>query len=96
MPSSAASGRPSRYIEEVGNLGFHPLEPAEGHGFLAQVDAARRHSGLAHHFQEFAAPAAEIQYVPAVLEIRQVDLLAGFDVILGASEALGEAAVIEG
>ena len=76
--ASLPAGRQIR--EQIGGFGVQPFVPARRHRLLAQVDAARRDAGLAHHLQKLAAPAADIQHVPAAGEVRQVELLAGLDV----------------
>ena len=65
------------------------------HRFLAEIDALGGDARGAHHFQEFAAAAADIEHVAAGAEVGQIELLARLDVFLGAAEALREAAVVE-
>ena len=95
MPSSDPSGRVREIDEQVGSLGLEALLAAQFHGFPAQVDAPRRDAGIAHQFQKFTAPAADIQHFGTAGEIWQIELLPLPDVVLRAAEALGKAGVIE-
>ena len=63
MPSSEASGRVGQVREQVGGFGVQALVAAEGHRFLAEIDAARGDAGLAHQLQKLAAAAADIEHV---------------------------------
>ena len=93
------SERPFRQLrqirEEIGYLRVQPLLTAQRHRLFAKIDAARRHAGRLHHFQELTAAAADVEHVGAAREIGQIKLLALFDVLLRATEAFGEAGVVE-
>ena len=70
MPSSDPFRQAGQVREQVGGFRVQTLVAAQGHGFLAEIDAARGDAGLAHQFQKLAAAAADIQHVLAALEIR--------------------------
>src|SRR4029077_5755278 len=81
--------------EEIGRLRLQSLMPAGGDGLLAEIDPFGGDSGGAHHFQKLPAAAADIEYIAALREVGEIELLAGLDVLLGAAEAVGKAAVVE-
>ena len=65
IPSSDAFGQILQILENVGLLRVEPLVPADRDRFVAQVDAAPRNLQVAQQFQEFAAPAPEIENIRA-------------------------------
>src|SRR6185437_1768209 len=69
---------------------------AERDSLVAQVDAARGNGGIAHHLQELAASAADIQNVLLAFEIRKVELLVSSDVLFRAAEPLLELRIVDG
>ena len=90
-------GQVPEVCEQVGDFGLEALGPAEGDGFLAQIDAARGHCRRRASFPGIRRGRSRYRArCGSPAKCGQVELLAGFDVLLGAAEALGEPAVVEG
>src|SRR5215510_13544571 len=81
--------------EEVRRLRFEPLMPAQSDGLAAEIDPSRWNPGIAHDFEKFSAAAADIEHISTPREIRQIDLLSCFDVVLRTAKALRETPVVE-
>src|ERR1700734_2872264 len=80
--------------KQIGNIGFESLIAALRYGFDAEIDTAGMHARIAHRFQEFAAPATDIQYVLAVRKKWPVKLHVPANLFLGAAKTFGKTAVI--
>src|SRR5215470_757379 len=81
--------------EEIRDLSIEPLMPAHRDALLAEVDALRRDARGAHHFEELATSASNVEHVLQSREVRQVHLLSCFDVLFGAAESLRESPVVK-
>ena len=81
--------------EKIGHFGVRAFCTALRHGFLAEIDAARRHADSRMISRNSPRPQPISSTFVRPAKIRFVELQIAPDVFFGAAEALGETAVIE-